>query len=49
MKRQISLVDNSIIPKRTVTISPLKRSREDDDDEAEQKTKRTSKSTSFKC
>jgi hypothetical protein len=41
MKRQISIVDNNndstIIPRRTVTISPLKRAREDDEDPIERR------------
>jgi len=41
MKRQISLVNNdtTIIPRRTVTISPLKRAREDDDEEPKERRK----------
>jgi hypothetical protein len=39
MKRQISLVNNdsTIIPRRTVTISPLKRAREDDEEPKERR------------
>jgi len=41
MKRQISIVDNNndstIIPRRTVTISPLKRAREDDEEPKERR------------
>jgi hypothetical protein len=43
MKRQISVVDNhedvTIIPRRTVTISPLKRAREDDEEEPKDRRK----------
>jgi hypothetical protein len=43
MKRQISLVNNNndttIIPRRTVTISPLKRAREDDEEEPKDRRK----------
>lgn len=39
MKRQISIVDddNTITPRRTVTISPLKRAREEDEEPKERR------------